>query len=48
MNKKIIFIGPPGAGKMTLRKIFFEGENLKELLEIGLEPTHGQETIFLI
>jgi GTPase SAR1 family protein len=47
LSKKIIFVGPPEAGKTTLRKIFFEGENRKELLDFGLEPTHGQETILL-
>ncbi len=47
MSKKIVFIGPPEAGKTTLRKIFFEGENRKELLEHALEPTHGQETIIV-
>ncbi len=47
MSKKIIFVGPPKAGKTTLRKIFFEGENSKRLLEFGLEPTHGQESIYL-
>ncbi len=47
MGKKIIFVGPPEAGKTTLRKIFFEGENRKELLEFGLEPTHGNENILL-
>jgi len=47
MSKKIIFVGPPGAGKTTLRKIFFEGESRAQLLEYALEPTHGQESILL-
>ena len=47
MSKKIIFVGPPNAGKTTLRKIFFEGEDRSKLLEFGLEPTHGQESVFL-
>lgn len=47
MSKKIIFIGPPGAGKTTLRKIFFEGENATKLLEYSLAPTRGQESIIL-
>jgi DNA-binding PadR family transcriptional regulator len=47
LSKKIIFVGPPEAGKTTLRKIFFEGENRKELLDVGLEPTHGQEATLL-
>ncbi|MHA1293614.1 MAG: ADP-ribosylation factor-like protein [Promethearchaeota archaeon] len=47
MSKKIIFVGPPGAGKTTLRKIFFEGESASLLLEYALEPTYGQETILM-
>ena len=47
MTKKIIFVGPPKAGKTTLRKIFFEGENASTLLEYSLEPTYGQESIIL-
>ena len=47
MSKKIIFVGPPGAGKTTCRKIFFEGESRAKLLEYALEPTHGQESILL-
>lgn len=47
MSKKIVFIGPPGAGKTTLRKVFFEGESASKFLEYALEPTHGQESIVL-
>jgi len=47
MGKKILIIGPPNAGKTTLRKIFFEGENSTSLLENSLEPTHGVESIIL-
>lgn len=47
MSKKIIFIGPSGAGKTTIRKMFFEGENSKKLLEYALEPTYGEESLIL-
>ena len=47
MSNKIIFVGPPNAGKTTLRKIFFEGENRLKLLKFGLDPTHGQESVIL-
>ena len=47
MTKKIIFVGPPGAGKTTLRKIFFEGESSTKLLEYALEPTFGEESLIL-
>lgn len=47
MTNKIIIVGPSGAGKTTLRKIFFEGENALYILKFALEPTHGQETIIL-
>ena len=47
MSKKLIFVGPPGAGKTTLRKIFFEGENASNLLNFSIEPTYGQESLVL-
>ena len=47
MSKKIIFIGPAGAGKTTLKKVFFEGESSSILLEQELEPTHGKESTLL-
>ncbi len=47
MGKKIIFVGPPGAGKTTLRKVFFEGESSSKLLDYALEPTHGKESVIL-
>jgi GTPase SAR1 family protein len=47
MGKKIIFVGPPSAGKTTLRKVFLEGESALKLLEKSLEPTFGKESIVL-
>lgn len=47
MGKKIIFVGPPGAGKTTLRKVFFEGESSSKLLDYALEPTHAKESVIL-
>jgi small GTP-binding protein len=47
MSKKIVFVGPPGAGKTTLRKIFFEYENAEYLMQNPLDPTYGIESIVL-
>ncbi len=47
MSRKLVFVGPPGVGKTTLRKIFFEGEHSSHLLKYSLKPTHGQESIIL-
>ncbi len=46
-KKKIIFIGPPGAGKTSLKKVFFEGESSKKILKQTLAPTLGEESIVL-
>ncbi len=45
MSKKIIFIGPKNVGKTTLKKVYFEGESAKELLETTLRATIGGENI---
>jgi len=40
-NKKIVICGPPGTGKTTLTKVFFEKANPLSLLQNSLEPTRG-------
>ncbi len=40
-------MGPSGAGKTTLKKLFFEGENSTKLLEYALEPTYGEESLII-
>ncbi|WP_457557601.1 ADP-ribosylation factor-like protein [Candidatus Harpocratesius sp.] len=41
---KVIFLGRPGVGKTTLRKIFFDQQNPLKLLKQTFEPTLGAET----
>ena len=36
-------IGPPGVGKSTIRRVFFEEEKPQSLLDNSLEPTRGIE-----
>ncbi len=40
-NKKIVIVGPPGVGKTTIKKVFFEMANPYTLLNTSLEPTRG-------
>jgi len=40
-RKKIIFIGPAGSGKTTLKRVFFDMANPFYLLRTPLEPTRG-------
>lgn len=42
-QRRILIIGPPAAGKSTIRRVFFEDGSPKELLEAPLEPTRGIE-----
>ncbi|MHA1728491.1 MAG: hypothetical protein ACTSWY_07135 [Promethearchaeota archaeon] len=45
-NVKIVFLGPSGVGKTSLKKIFFEHSNPIDLIQKSLEPTFGVETTF--
>jgi GTPase SAR1 family protein len=40
-NKKIVLVGPPEAGKTTIKKVFFEMANPYELLKASIKPTRG-------
>ena len=40
-KKKIVFIGPPGVGKTTIKEVFFEMANPLYLLQNSLTPTRG-------
>lgn len=42
-EKKVMLVGLPGVGKSTIREVFFQYEDPKELLENSLEPTRGIE-----
>lgn len=39
----MLFIGPPGAGKSTIRSVFFEDTTPEHLIHENLEPTRGLE-----
>ncbi|MFX1398800.1 MAG: Rab family GTPase [Promethearchaeota archaeon] len=43
-NKKIIFIGPAGTGKTTIKQIFFDMGNPLYYLSNPLEPTKGMNS----
>jgi GTPase SAR1 family protein len=40
-KKKIILVGPPGVGKTTIKKVFFEKANPLYLLKNPLDPSRG-------
>lgn len=40
-TKKIILVGPPEAGKSTIKKVFFKNGNPLKLIKYSLEPTRG-------
>ncbi|MBY9010331.1 MAG: hypothetical protein KGD74_10750 [Candidatus Lokiarchaeota archaeon] len=40
-TKKVVFIGPPGTGKTTIKKVFFEMVSPLKLLKNALDPTRG-------
>jgi len=43
-NKKIILTGPPGTGKTTIKKVYFELANPIRLIDDTLDPTRGVNT----
>ncbi|MHA1727821.1 MAG: ADP-ribosylation factor-like protein [Promethearchaeota archaeon] len=43
LRKKMVLIGPPSAGKTTIKKCFFELANPLTLLNTSIEPTRGKE-----
>ena len=47
MARKLIFIGPPAAGKTTLRKVFLQNESAEQLIRYEEDPTYGIESIIL-
>jgi small GTP-binding protein len=40
-NKKILLVGPPGAGKTTIKKVYFDKKAPQELLQHPLGPSRG-------
>jgi small GTP-binding protein len=44
-KKKIVFIGPSGVGKTTIKNVFFEMANPFYLLQNSLPPTRGFNTV---
>ena len=42
-QRRILIIGPPAAGKSTIRRVFFEDGSPKTLIDSPLEPTRGIE-----
>ncbi len=43
ISRKILFIGPPEAGKSSIRLVFFDDKKPKSLLDDPIEPTRGIE-----
>ncbi len=40
-EKKLVLLGPPSAGKTSIKKAIFEGKDLNQLLKKSIEPTYG-------
>ena len=43
-TKKVLFIGPPGTGKTTIKSVFFEMVSPLKLLKNTLDPTRGKNS----
>jgi len=43
---KVVFMGPPGSGKTSIRRVFFEGEDVEDVLGKPSEPTYWEEKKF--
>jgi len=43
---KVVFMGPPGSGKTSIRRVFFDGENAEDVLSKPSEPTYWEEKKF--
>nr|MDO8100014.1 ADP-ribosylation factor-like protein [Candidatus Njordarchaeota archaeon] len=43
---KVVFMGPPGSGKTSIRRVFFDGEDAKDVLGKPSEPTYWEEKKF--
>ena len=43
-NKKLLLVGPPGAGKTTIKKVYFDKKEPLELVKYPISPSRGLST----
>jgi len=43
---KVVFMGPAGSGKTSIRRVFFKGEDVEDVLGNPSEPTYWEEEKF--